>query len=402
VALLVLALAGTGVGVGLASRNGEAGGAGDALRLEDLDLRVGEASLADIQVTVHEVGTIEPVVRVDVKSTLSGKVTELLVREGDQVRRGQVLARVEPDVNQAQTLSAVLSEKKLAEIRVDDARQDLETRERLYREGYVSDQELKDFRVDLDTALEALDAVRAKMRIVEASGIPLDQEFSTSQRVNIVSPMDGTVIEKNVEVGQTVSSGLSSFNDGTVLYTVADLQAMRIEAAVNEVDIGRVREDMPVVVTVDAFPYRRFEGVVTHISAAARLKDKVRVFDVEVTLNRRVPELRAGMTANIEVRGDRVEHVLSVPVEGIFKNGDRDVVYVVRKVVEEPKQGDRKPRRLKSGKFDVSDVWQRYFEEHPVKVGLTSLERAQILEGLEAGAELALEDPTRPRQIEEE
>ncbi|HEV8336385.1 MAG TPA: efflux RND transporter periplasmic adaptor subunit [Candidatus Polarisedimenticolia bacterium] len=369
---------------------------------EDLDIRLGKSEISEIQVTVNEVGTIEPVVKVDVKSTLSGKVTELLVREGDRVVRGQILARVEPDVNQAQTLSEVRSNLNMAEIRARDAQKDLETNTRLHEEGLLSDVQLKDFSVRFEAASETLESARTKNLIVKESGIPIEGKISTSQRVNIVSPMDGTVIKRNVEVGQTVSSGLSSFNEGTALYTVADVGSMLIKASINEVDIGRVRDRMPVMITVDAFPYKRFDGSVTHISPAARLKEKVKVFDVEVTLREQIPDFRAGMTANIEVRGDKVSKVLGVPVEAIFKKKDRELVYVLKKTFDEAKAGQKQPRKTKSGKLDVSDVWERFFEEKEVKVGLVSLERAQILEGLKEGAELALEDPTRPRQIEEE
>jgi multidrug efflux pump subunit AcrA (membrane-fusion protein) len=107
------------------------------------------------------------------------------------------------------------------------------------------------------------------------------------------------------------------------------------------------------------------------------------------------------MTANIDVRGEKVEKALSVPVEAIFKKNDRDVVYVLRSTFVDPKTGEKNPRKTKSGKYDISDVWKRYFEEKPVKVGLASLERAQVLDGVTSGVEVALEDPTRPRQIEE-
>jgi HlyD family secretion protein len=367
---------------------------------DDLDVRLGKSEISDIQVTVNEVGTIEPVVKVDVKSTLSGKVIDLLVREGDRVVRGQ--ARVEPDVNQAQTLSEVRSELNMADIRARDAQRDLETNTRLHEEGLLADQQLKDFRVRFETATETLESARAKNQIVKESGIPMDGKISTSQRANILSPMDGTVIKKNVEIGQTVTSGLSSFNEGTALYTVADLGSMLIKASVNEVDIGRVRLGMPVMITVDAFPYRRFEGTVTHISPAARLKEKVKVFDIEVTLKEQVPDFRAGMTANIEVRGDKATKVLGVPVEGIFKKRDLELVYVLKKTFDTAKEGEKQPRKTRTGKLDVSDVWQRFFEEKEVKVGLVSLERAQILKGLGEGVQLALEDPTRPRQVQEE
>ncbi len=398
--ILVVVVGAAGVGIG-AMRGGGSGGSAK-VKADDLDLRLGKSDVQDIQVAVDEVGTIEPVVKVDVKSTLSGKVTDLLVREGDRVRGGEVLARVEPDVNQAQTLAAVRSELKLSEIRAADAKRDLETNERLHREGYLSDTEMKNFRVKFDTSVEDLEAAKTRIRIVEESGIPLGGQISTTQRVNIVSPMEGYVIKKNVEVGQTVTSGISSFNEGTVIYTVADLQSMLIKASINEVDIGRVRLGMPVVITVDAFPYRRFDGSLTHISPAARLKDKVKVFDVEVTLKEQIPDFRAGMTANIEVRGDKVAKALSVPSEAVFKKSDREIVYVLKKTFDEPKAGERPPRKTKSGKYDVSDTWQRFFEERRVKVGLASLERAQILEGIPSGVEVALEDPTKPRAVEEE
>ena len=369
---------------------------------DDIDIRMGKSEIADVQVAVNEVGTIEPVVKVDVKSTLSGKVTELLVREGDKVTRGQVLARVEPDVNQAQTLSQVKSAMNMAALNSADAQRNFEMNKRLHEEGLLSDQGLKDFKLRLDTAMEDLEAAKTKMRIVVESGVPIDKPISTNQSINVVSPMDGYVINKNVEVGQTVMSGVSSFNEGTLLYTVADVGDMQIKASINEVDIGRVRLSAPVVITVDAFPYRKFDGTVTHISPAAHLKDKIKVFDTEITLKSQIPEFRAGMTANIEIRGERVDKALSVPVEAIFKKEGREVIYVLKSTFDEPKPGEKPPRKTKSEKYDISGVWQRYFEERPVTVGLTSVERAQILDGLGEDLEVALENPTRPRQVDDE
>ncbi len=399
VVLVTVVLAGASIAILAANSQGRKK---QTISPDDLEVRVGKAEVADIQVTVNEVGTIEPEVKVDVKSSLSGRVTDILVKEGDRVARGQVLARVEPDVNQAQILSEVKSSLRLAEIRAEDARRDLETNTRLHREGYVSDQGLKDFQVKFDTATEGLQSATTKMRIVEESGIPLSGQISTTQRVNIVSPMNGWVIKKNVEVGQTVTSGGSSFNEGTPIYTVADLDSMLIKASINEVDVGRVRLGMPVVITVDAFPYKRFRGKVTQISPGARLEDKIKVFDVEVRLEAQAPDFRSGMTANIDVRGEKVEKTLSVPVEAIFKKNDREVVYVLRKIFDAAKAGEKAPRKTKAGKYDVSDAWQRFFEEREVKVGLASLERAQVLSGIEAGIDVALEDPTRPRQVEED
>jgi hypothetical protein len=96
-----------------------------------------------------------------------------------------------------------------------------------------------------------------------------------------------------------------------------------------------------------------------------------------------------------------VDKALGVPVEGIFKKRDREVVYVLKKPFDAAKPGDKEPKKTRSGKLDVSDVWQRFFDEKEVKVGLVSLEKAQILEGMAEGVEIALEDPTKPRQVDE-
>ena len=107
------------------------------------------------------------------------------------------------------------------------------------------------------------------------------------------------------------------------------------------------------------------------------------------------------MTANIEVRGDKVAGALGVPVEAIFKKKDREVVYVLKKPFDTPKAGEKEAKKTRSGKLDISDVWQRFFEEREVKVGLVSLEKTQVLDGLKEGVEVALEDPTKPRQVDE-
>lgn len=370
-----------------------------SLSADDLDLRIGKAEISDVQQTVNEVGTIEPVVKVDVKSTLSGTVREILVREGDAVRLGQTLARVEPDVNQAKTLSAVKSELSFAEINLQKARKDLEMNETLFAEGYLAEQQMRDLKQRYDSAQEEFTKATREYRIMVDSGIPLDQNISTGRAVSVDSPMNGFVIKKGVEIGQTVMSGVSSFNEGTALFTVADLSSMLIKAAINEVEIGRVTLSQPVEITVDAFPYKRFAGKVTHISPAARLKDKVKVFDIEVTMDEQNRDFRAGMTANIEIRGQRVEKALSVPVEAIIRKAEGETIYVLKKTFDEPKAGEKPLKKNAQGKLDVSEAWERFFTARKVTAGLASLEKVQIISGLEEGEQVALEDPTKPRQI---
>jgi HlyD family secretion protein len=233
----------------------------------------------------------------------------------------------------------------------------------------------------------------------------------TTQRLNVTSPMDGLVIRREVELGDTVMSGVSSFNAGTVLMTVADVGTMIIKAGINEVDIGKVRLHQPVRITLDAYPKVRFEGEIERIAPAARLEEKVKVFDVEVAIDRQGTELRTGMTANVDIIGEKREGVLTVPVEAIFKREGTDVVYV-RKAeapVDEEKGGflasvfasddesDEKEEEL-----DEKDRWKRDFEAREVETGLASVDAVEILDGLDEGVEVAVEDPTRPKDEDDE
>jgi HlyD family secretion protein len=201
--------------------------------------------------------------------------------------------------------------------------------------------------------------------------------------------MDGVVLTKNVEIGESITSGVSSFNAGTVVFTVADVSKMIVKAGVNEVDIGKIKVGMPVKVTLDAYPKVKFQGRIDRIAPAVRIDDKVRVFDVEIRLDAQGRELRSGMTANIEVAGEQKAKVLTVPVESVFQRDDSEIVFVKKKW--DPKA---KPM-TKEAKAD-KDAWKKSFERRTVVTGLADNSRVEILSGLKAGEEVALEDPTLP------
>jgi HlyD family secretion protein len=370
-------------------------------------IKTAKAEVADVQVRVNEVGSVEPQVKVDVKSVLSGKVVELLVREGDPVKRGQVLARVEPDVNQARDLAQVKNSVSEAEIALAEAKATHERNRGLLGQGLLSDQAGLESETRYRQAKATFDAAMDKYRIVRESGVPIAMaETGISQRLNVTSPMDGVVIRRPVELGDTVMSGVSSFNAGTVLMTVADVETMIIKAGINEVDIGKVRLEQPVKVSLDAYPKVKFAGTIKRIAPAARLEDKVKVFDVEIAIDRQGNELRTGMTANIDVVGEKRVGVLAVPVEAIFKKDETEVVYVRK--AEAPTQAEKGgllssvfaagKKDAPPEKLDPKDAWKEKFELKEIETGLASVDRVEILKGLEAGTEVAVEDPTRPKE----
>jgi len=373
------------------------------------------ASIDDVQVVVREVGTVEPEVKVEIKSNLSGKVVDLPVRAGDVVKKGQLIARIEPDINQAQNLLAVRNQGEAATINLEDAKQDYEAKRRLFESGLISVEVNREAETRYRQAMQAHDEARAKIGLVEASGVPVGD--NPRQVVNIVSPMNGVIIERPVELGETVT-GSGSFNAGTVISTVADLGTMLVKGGINEVDIGKIHLDQEVRITLDAFPRVLFKGTISRIAPAARLDDQVKVFDVEIALEELGRELRTGMTANIEIRGEIREQVLTVPVESVFVRGEEEMVYIKRetplpKEAAEPEDGDEAVKdeegvedgesanqKADSEKWrdDPRQEWRRWYEERKVVTGIASTTEVEIVEGLEDGEKVALADPSKPQQ----
>jgi len=365
-----------------------------------LPVKIGKAEIADIQVKVTEVGTVEPEVKVDVKSAVSGKVIDIVHREGDVVRRGDILARVEPDLNQAQSLADTKNELSAARIRYEQATKNFESDHSLFLQGLLATRQNRDSESEYLAAKQDFEKAQEKYEIVEKSGIPINQTPEQFQGSNVVAPMDGTVLTKNVEIGESITSGVSSFNAGTVLFTVADVSKMIVKAGVNEVDIGKVRVGMPVKVTLDAFPKVAFTGRVDRIAPAVRLDDKVRVFDVEIHLDAQGRELRSGMTANIELIGERKEKVLTVPVEAVYQRDEGEIVYVKKKL-DAKAIAAATSKKSDDGRID-KDAWKTWFERRVVVSGVSDNTRVEIVKGLKPGEEIALEDPTLPNDKKDE
>lgn len=253
-----------------------------------------EATKGELTVLFQEVGELEPKVKVDVKSNVTGRVVKLLVMAGDQVKKGQLLAVVQPG----------------------------------------------------QTAAERY--------------LPYE----------VRATMDGTVIKRNVEVGDSVVSGLAEFGAGSVLMTIGDLSRMVVKLEVNEVDIPKLSLRQDADIHLDAFPTQTFKGAITFLSPLAELNDqKVKIFKTKVEVARADPQLRPGMTARIEIVLARHPNVVKAPIEAIFEEGNKSVAYVL---AANPKSPPLK--RL-------------------VKTGLKDEVEVEILNGLNPGEKLSLTKP---------
>lgn len=393
---IVLAVAGfvvvAGAGVVFASRGKDKPAGAD-----QLPFRLGKVQAEDLQVSVREVGVVEPETKVDVKSVVSGRVVSLQVREGAVVRKGDVLAEVEPDVTQAQSLSDVRAGLTQAELSLKDAERQLALQQRLFQDGLLGHETLKDFVTRRDLAAESLKAARQRYDIVEGHGIPISGG-TVAQRARVTAPMSGVVIARGVELGETVTSGVSSFNAGTVLFTVADLGTLLIKVNLNEVDIAKVQVGQVVRITLDAYPQKAFTGKVRFVAPAAKLVDKIKVFPVEVALDELGDVYRTGMSANVEILGEKREKAVSIPLEALQRREGQTVVYRLKGGLGPKQVADAKAGLSDRGKYVwLADHWKDYYEVVTVTAGIATLERVEILSGLRGAEQVALEDPTKKK-----
>lgn len=345
--------------LGLAACSRASGDRGDS----PYPFKVGFADRGDIHVTIEETGVVEPDRQIVVKSPISGVVRRLLVREGDIVRPGQVLATVVPDIAQANQLAQLRSDITASRIARDNARREYDRAQGLTVGTMISPSQVEEKRATLEQAENTLRRVQDQLRLVEASGVVAND---TAQYASIRAPAGGVVIRRGVEEGETVVGGTSTFGGGTELFTIGDLSVLIVKAAVNEVDIGKVARGERVQLNVDAYPDDTVEGVVRLVPPAARQQDRVRVFDVEVEVRGRQTVLRPGMTANVRIAGPTRGSVVRVPVEAVIYQEGKPVVF-----------------RVAGGEAHAT----------PVTLGLSDIAHVEVTGGIAPGDSVALEDP---------
>lgn len=363
----------------------------------DLPFRLGKVQAENLQVSVREVGVVDPVTKVDVKSPVSGRVVGLRVREGAVVKMSDVLAEIEPDVNQAQSLSDVQAGVTDSTIRLQDAERELTNQKALFDAGLIGRDALRSAQNKRDLANQTLRAAQMRYQIVQDRGIPISGN-AASQKARVTSPMNGVVIKRGVELGQTVTSGVSSFNEGTALFTVADLKSLIIRVNLNEVDIAKVDVGQPVRITLDAYPQKVFTGKVSFVSPAAELVEKIKVFKVEISLDELGVHFKTGMSANVEILGTKRDKAVSIPLEALQRREGETIAYRLK--------ANLKPQQVKAARDGLSgrnkfiwlsDHWKDYYDVVPVKAGVATLERVEILAGLKPGEQVSLEDPTKKK-----
>jgi len=272
-----------------------------------------ELDRGDIVRTVSATGTIEPITKVIVGSQVSGNIRVWHKDFNDHVALGDVLAVIEPDrfqtaLNQAEAeLAMAEARAQEAFVRFKDARRERERIERLHLASNASENELRIVQADEGAAEAAWHAAQAEIKSAEAR---LNAATVDLDRTIIRSPIDGVVISRNIDTGQTVAASLQA----PELFLIANnLERMQVNADVAESDIGLIYEGMPARFTVDAYPDRTFRGEISQIRYNANIVDGVVTYTTLIEVSNDDLALRPGMTANVVFEVARAENVVRIP-----------------------------------------------------------------------------------------
>lgn len=293
------------------------------------------------------IGTIEPEVEISVKSKVSGVVQRRFAEPGDFVRAGAPLLEIKPDPTPLELVEA-RRQVELRQLEVDVTQKELARQQSLLDQGLLAQQEFDgtqrraaEARVQLQMAHERL-ALLEQGKVVMAGGGSVESV--------VRSPIDGYILEKMVEIGDPVVP-LSTYQEGTVLMKMADMSELIFRGTVDEIDVGRLAEGMPVELKIGALPGATVRGVVSLISLKARKQENATIFPIEVRLTETGGAvLRAGFSANAEVVIERREDVISIPERLVTFEGESTWVTVLRP------DGTTERRAITTGLSDAINI----------------------------------------------
>ena len=270
-----------------------------------------------IEASVTATGTLSALVTVDIGSQVSGRVQALYADFNSRVEAGQRIAKIDPALFEAAVeraranVAAAEAAVKRADVQAADAQRQAQRTETLITRGLIA-------RSERDTAVTVAAASAADLAAARASALQARASLREAEAnlayTDILSPTDGVVISRTVNVGQTVAASLQA----PVLFTIAqDLRQMQVNTSVAEADIGRLRDGMAVYFTVDAYPGERFDGKVRQIRNAATVNLNVVTYDAVIDVDNPELKLKPGMTANVRFILDRRASVLRVPAAAL-------------------------------------------------------------------------------------
>ncbi|MCK4537282.1 MAG: efflux RND transporter periplasmic adaptor subunit [Candidatus Krumholzibacteria bacterium] len=254
------------------------------------------------QISVSANGEVKPIDRVEMKSKASGMIMELPIEEGDFVRKGDLIARLDQKdelaaVNQAQ------ADVDIARAELKQATRSFDRREQLFKQNYISEEE--NDQIELGLAI-------ARGKLIQAETV-LDRASERLAEATVRAPIDGVILQKYVEEGQIIASGISNVSGGTAIADIADMSRVHIEAGIDEIDIGKIEVGQTATIVAEAYPGRSFDGLIARISPEAKIEQNVTLFDIITEVENHDGRLKSGMNTSVEIIIVRKEDALLVP-----------------------------------------------------------------------------------------
>ena len=324
-----------------------------------------KAELQNISTSITATGTIEPVTKVEVGTQVSGIISKIYVDYNSIVTKGQVIAELDRTNLQSELVSAQ-SNLQNAQSNLNYQKSNYERYKALFDKGLVSANDFENARLTYEQA-------QAQVRVQQQS---VQKAHTNLGYATITAPIDGVVLSKEVEEGQTVASAMTT---PTLFIIAQDLTNMRVIADVDEADIGEVKEGQRVTFTVDAFPDDIFNGEVTQVRQEATTESNVVTYEVVISAPNQDLKLKPGLTANVTIFNLERNQVLTIPAKALRFTPNKNLLTEGEEIID------------CDGK---NKIWVREgqnFKAIPVNIGITNGNVTEIVSGIKAGQEMITE-----------
>ena len=313
--------------------------------------------VTDLEKTTVATGKVEPRDEVLIKPQISGIVSEVYKEAGETIKKNEVIAKVKviPELGQ---LNQAESRVRLAEISAAQAETDFTRIQKLYKDKLISTEEFEKGEVAVKKAREEMQAAKDNMEIIKEGITKNSASFSSTL---IRSTIDGLILDVPIKVGNSVIMS-NTFNDGTTIATVANMNDLIFRGKIDETEVGRVHEGMPVKLTIGALQNLSFNAVLEYISPKGVEENGANQFEIKAAVA--APDsvqIRSGYSANAEIVLERVQKTLALPESTVEFSGDSTFVYVM-----------------------TDSVPQQKFKRQPIKVGMSDGIKIAIKEGITA------------------
>lgn len=301
-------------------------------------------------------GKVEPRDEVAIKPQITGIIEEIYKEAGQSVKAGEVIAKIKV-IPEMANLSNADSRVRLAQIALDQFKSEFERQKKLYKTGVVSKEEFEKSEAAYQRYVEELDNAKDNLEIIKSGISKKGNAYSTTQ---IRSTVSGMILDVPVKVGNSVIQS-NNFNDGTTIATVANMNDMIFRGNIDETDVGRVKEGMPLVLTLGAVQGTKFDAVLEYISPKGKEENGANLFEIKAAMV--VPDsvfVRAGYSANAEIVLNRKANILTIPESTIEFVKDTAFVYLLTS----------------------NDAVDQTFDKKQIQVGLSDGIRIEVVSGL--------------------